>query len=64
YDAKGSVVRTLVLGHQLEGYYTEQQRAAYWDGRNTVGERVASGVYFYQLHADAISLTRKMVILK
>jgi len=29
YDAKGSVVRTLVLGHQLEGYYTEQQRAAY-----------------------------------
>ena len=64
YDAKGSVVRTLVLGHQPEGYYTEQQRAAYWDGRNTLGERVASGVYFYQLHADAVSLTRKMVILK
>ena len=64
YDAKGSVVRTLVLGHQPEGYYTEQQRAAYWDGRNTVGERVASGVYFYQLQADTVSSTRKMIILK
>ena len=21
--------------------------AAYWDGRNAVGERVASGIYFY-----------------
>ena len=64
YDAKGSVVRTLVLGHQPEGYYTEQHRAVYWDGRNTLGERVASGVYFYQLHTDAVSLTRKMLILK
>ncbi|MXY26644.1 T9SS type A sorting domain-containing protein [Candidatus Poribacteria bacterium] len=64
YDAKGNVVRTLVLGHQSEGYYTEQQRAAYWDGRNDVGERVASGVYFYQLHADTVLSTRKMVILK
>ncbi len=64
YDAKGDVVRRLVLGHQLEGYYMEQHRAAYWDGRNTLGERVASGVYFYQLHADTASLTRKMVILK
>ncbi len=64
YDAKGSVVRTLVLGHQPEGYYTEQQRAAYWDGRNTLGERVASGIYFYQLRADIVSQPRKMVILK
>ena len=64
YDAKGSVVRTLLLGHQPEGYYTEQHRAVYWDGRNMFGERVASGVYFYQLHTDAVSLTRRMLILK
>ena len=64
YDATGSVVRTLGLGHQPEGHYTNHDRAAYWDGRNTLGERVASGVYFYQLHADTVSLTRKMVILK
>ncbi len=64
YDTRGSVVRTLVLGHRVAGYYTDKERAAYWDGRNNVGERIASGVYFYQLQADSISQLRKMVILK
>ena len=64
YDTRGAVVRHLDLGHQREGYYTSRSRAAYWDGRNAVGERVASGVYFYQLQADHLSLLRKMLILK
>ena len=64
YDTRGSVIRQLDLGHQREGYYTSRGRAAYWDGRNDVGERVASGIYFYQLQADNVSLLRKMVILK
>ena len=64
YDTRGTVIRRLALGHQREGYYTSRSRAAYWDGRNSVGERVASGIYFYQLQADNMSLLRKMVILK
>ena len=64
YDTRGTVVRRLELGHQREGYYTSRSRAAYWDGRNAVGESVASGVYFYQLQADHLSLLRKMLILK
>ena len=64
YNTHGSIVRRLDLGHQREGYYTSRSRAAYWDSRNAVGERVASGVYFYQLQADHLSLLRKMVILK
>ena len=64
YDMRGTVVRHLDLGHQGAGYYTSRSRAAYWDGRNAVGERVASGVYFYQLQADNLSLLRKMVIVK
>ena len=64
YDMGGVVVRRLELGHQASGYYTSRSRAAYWDGRNAVGERVASGIYFYQLQADNTSLVRKMVILK
>ena len=64
YNTRGSVIRQLDLGHQREGYYTSRGRAAYWDGRNDVGERVASGVYFYQLQTDYLSLLRKMVILK
>lgn len=64
YDTRGTVIRRLDLGHQREGYYASRSRAAYWDGRNTVGERVASGVYFYQLQTDHLSLLRKMLILK
>ena len=64
YNAHGIVVRHLELGHQSSGYYTSRSRAAYWDGRNDFGERVASGIYFYQLQADTVSPLRKMIILK
>ena len=64
FDANGFMVRRLELGHQLVGYYRDRGKAVYWDGRNDVGERVASGVYFYHLAAGDISATRKMLILK
>ena len=64
YNTQGVVIRTLELGHQSAGYYTGRERAAYWDGRNAFGEQVASGIYFYQLETDTLSLLRKMVILK
>ena len=64
YNTQGVVIRTLQFGHQSAGYYTGRDRAAYWDGRNSVGEQVASGLYFYQLETDEMSLMRKMVILK
>ena len=64
YDTRGIIIRRLALGYQAEGYYTTRSRAAYWDGRNDLGESVATGVYFYQLQTDNISPLRKMVILK
>ncbi len=64
YDTQGVLVRELDLGYQQAGYYTDRARAAYWDGRNHLGEPVGSGVYFYQLRTDDYSFTRKMVILK
>ena len=64
YNIRGSIVRRLDLGHQREGYYTSQNRAAYWDGRNALGESVASGVYFYTLTAGEFTATRKMLIRK
>ena len=64
YNTQGVVIRTLQFGHQSAGYYTDRDRAAYWDGRNAFGEQVASGLYFYQLETDEMSLMRKMVILK
>ena len=64
YNAQGVVIRTLQLGQQRIGYYIDRGRAAYWDGRNSIGEPVSSGIYFYQLETDSQSLLRKMVILK
>ena len=64
YDTTGQLVRTLSLGFQSAGFYNSQGRAAYWDGRNAVGERVASGIYFYQLTTPAFQQTRRLVIVK
>ena len=64
YDTSGEVVRTLDLGFKGQGFYMTRARAAYWDGRNNLGEQVASGIYFYSLHTPDFSATRKMLILK
>ena len=64
YDTKSMLVRQLDLGYQQAGYYTDRVRAAYWDGRNHLGELVGSGIYFYQLRAGDYTTMRKMVILK
>ena len=64
YTMRGALVRTLHLGHQPAGIYQSRNRAAYWDGKNELGESVASGVYFYTLTADDFTATRKMLIMK
>ena len=64
YDESGRVIRTLNVGHQIAAVYEAQSKAIYWDGKNGLGEPVASGVYFYSLSAGDYSATRKMVILK
>ena len=64
YNQTGQIVRTLDVGHQTAAVYESRSKAIYWDGRNGLGEQVASGVYFYHLSAGDYSATRKMLILK
>ena len=64
YAVNGTLVRTLTLGHQPAGMYQNRSRAAYWDGKNALGESVASGVYFYTLTTGDFTATRKMLIRK
>jgi hypothetical protein len=59
FDVAGRLVRTLVNG--------ELPRARHsftWDGRDTGGKPVASGMYFYKLEAGDYRETRKMILLK
>ena len=64
HSADGQLVRTLELGQLSAGMYQSRSRAAYWDGRNSLEESVASGVYFYTLSAGDFTATRKLLIRK
>ena len=64
YTVNGKLVRTLTLRQMPAGIYQSRRRAAYWDGKNDVGESVASGIYFYTLTVGDFTATRKMLIRK
>ena len=59
YDVRGRLVRTLVAGEKAAGHYH-----TYWNGRNDLGEAVASGVYFLRLETTYLSRTRRILLLK
>jgi len=64
YNVAGKLVRILDLGYKDAGSYLERKKAAYWNGRNELGEQVASGVYFYIMKAGKFTATKKMVITR
>ena len=64
YNMRGVVVRQLKLGQKPAGAYLSRSRAIHWDGRNSIGEKVAAGVYFYTFTAGDFTATRKMLIRK
>ena len=59
FNTRGALVRTLVDSERSPGTHT-----AFWDGTDSAGRRVPSGVYFYRINAGDFSKTRKMVLLK
>lgn len=64
FNTSGALIRELDLGHKPAGFYVSRDRAAYWDGRNECGEKVASGIYFYSIHAGDLAAVKKMVVLE
>ena len=59
YDIKGHKVKTIVDGHYNSGVYN-----ANWDGKNTLGEMVSSGIYYYSIISNDYVETKSMVYLK
>ncbi|MDE0019269.1 MAG: hypothetical protein OXU51_24020 [Candidatus Poribacteria bacterium] len=64
HNVAGHLIRTLDLGLKPTGAYMTPSTAAYWDGKNSLGEPVSSGIYFYTLQTADFAATRRMVILK
>ena len=59
YNVKGERVRTLVDAFQKRDEYR-----AVWDGTDSRGNAVASGVYFYRLKADEYVESKKLILLR
>jgi hypothetical protein len=59
FNVLGQHVRTLVDGDMPAGYHTVT-----WDGNDSDGSSVASGVYFYRITAEDFSSSKKMMLLK
>jgi len=59
YNAMGQLVKVLKDGRTEPGRYSIG-----WDGRNQIGERVSSGVYFYKMEAGKFAATKKMLLVK
>jgi hypothetical protein len=59
YNTLGEEVATLVNEYQVAGI-----RSAFWNGRNSSGASVASGIYIYRLTAGNVVLSEKMLFMK
>jgi subtilisin family serine protease len=59
FDILGRRIRTVIDEHLLAG-----EHSILWDGTSDSGEPAASGIYFYRVHYNSSSLTRKMMLVK
>ncbi len=59
YNVNGQLVRTLVNEARAAGQHTTQ-----WDGKNSAGQEVASGVYWYRLRSGREVRQMKMTLIR
>lgn len=59
YNIKGEMVKRLV-DKQMEA----ASHSVTWDGKDSFGEDVSSGIYFYKMQAGTYGVTKKMILVK
>ena len=59
YNHKGQIVRSFSQSHAAPGYY-----GVNWDGRDSSGRALASGVYLYKMSSGSYSFTKKLILQK
>ncbi|MCG6914629.1 T9SS type A sorting domain-containing protein, partial [bacterium BMS3Abin03] len=59
YDIQGKLIRTLVSENLSGGNYLTK-----WNGKNDIGNPVASGVYIYNLQVSNKQVSGKMMLVR
>lgn len=59
YNIKGQKVKSLLNSRLEYGNHTVN-----WDGKNSSGQLVSSGVYFYKLDFGGSTISQKMILIK
>ena len=59
YSLLGKEILTLVNEVKTRGEYSVQ-----WDAKNSLGNKVPGGIYFYKLVTRDFTQTKKMILLK
>ncbi|MFQ6617648.1 MAG: FlgD immunoglobulin-like domain containing protein, partial [Fidelibacterota bacterium] len=59
YNILGQEVKTLVDKIQTPGYYS-----VIWDGKNSMGEAISSGIYLYKIQGKSFTTSKKMIHIK
>jgi len=59
FDLKGALIRELLHETQAAG-----RHQAIWDGMDSKGARVASGVYLYAVACGGSTLTQQLILVK
>jgi len=59
YNSIGQLINVLVEGNQSAG----RQRVT-WNGKDSFGSSVSSGIYFYRIKTNSFSQVKKMILMK
>ncbi|MDP8200852.1 MAG: T9SS type A sorting domain-containing protein [Candidatus Tenebribacter burtonii] len=60
YNIKGEKIKTIFKDH----VYADHNIITVWDGNDTSGKQVSSGIYFYKLKTENHEKTKRMILLK
>ncbi|MFC1553580.1 T9SS type A sorting domain-containing protein [candidate division KSB1 bacterium] len=60
FNSSGQRVRSLVNGEN----YVKGKHSIIFDARNDYGEQLATGVYFYSIHAGDFKMVKRMTLIK
>ncbi len=59
FNSRGQLIRSLSSYHSAQGTY-----ALNWDGKDSAGNLVGSGVYLYNMRTDNYAKSKKMILMK